>query len=76
MRYKIKSKREGNMTRVMEYDLFAAKKKCHCGQGLVFDGSLMVCVGCYDIFCPSCFNRAVSEGGCFACAVCGWSACI
>jgi len=76
MRYKIKPKREGIMTRVMEYDLFASKKKCHCGQALVFDGNLMVCVGCYDIFCPSCFNRAVSEGGCFACAVCGWSACI
>jgi hypothetical protein len=72
----INTKREGQMTKVMEYDLFAAKKKCRCGQGLVFDGTLMVCVGCYDVFCPSCFNRAVSEGGCFACAVCGWSACI
>jgi hypothetical protein len=43
----------------------------------------MVCTGCYNVFCPSCFNHAVTEGGrqdstltsCFACPVCGWSAC-
>ncbi len=63
------------MTRKMEYDLFAAQRKCQCGSEMIFDGQLMVCVGCYTVFCPNCFNDAVSEGGCFACACCGWSAC-
>ncbi len=63
------------MTRKMEYDLFAAQKHCHCGGNLVYDGDLMVCVGCYVIYCPSCFNRVGTDGGCFSCPVCGWSAC-
>jgi hypothetical protein len=63
------------MTRKMEYDLFATQRKCLCGNELIFDGEFMVCVGCYNIFCPGCFNSVISEGGCFACSACGWSAC-
>lgn len=63
------------MVKKMEFDLFAASKKCHCGSGLVFDGLMMVCVGCYTIFCPNCYNLAVPESGCFACPTCGWSVC-
>ena len=63
------------MVRKMEYDLFAAQKRCRCGENMIFDGDLMVCTGCYNVFCPSCFNYAVTEGGCFACPVCGRSAC-
>ncbi len=63
------------MVKKMEYDLFAAEKKCRCGHGLIYDGALLVCVGCYNLFCPSCFNAVITDGGCFACPSCGWSAC-
>jgi hypothetical protein len=64
------------MIKALKYDLFASRKKCYCGSGLVYDGSHMICTSCYDVFCPNCFNKAVAEGGCFACAVCGWSICM